>query len=192
VPIEEGLLLASSRGLLLAEADGSNAERVMRRIVLGLDAMGKTLVFTDGESIFVSTLKMLRENRVIAQLRLGREFKPERVRVVDTTAIVMGAGGIVSIDLRQPSKPRVVSKLARRASGLVRDAVVVGDRAFLLGARGVELLDGSSKRLVETVDVAPRHRIARSGRHLVIIGDKQLQVVDGLPFARSLSNPAAR
>ena len=91
-------MLASSRGLLLAEPDGSNAERMMRRIVLGLDALGRTLVFTDGESIFISTLAMLRENRVIAQLRLGREFKPERVRVIDTHAIVMGQGGVVIID----------------------------------------------------------------------------------------------
>ncbi len=192
VPVEEGLLLASSRGLLLTESDGSNAERVMRRIVLGLDAMGKTLVFTDGESIFVSTLAMLRENRVIAQLRLGREFKPERVRVVDTTAIVMGQGGVVTIDLREPTKPRVVSKLARAASGLVHDAVRVGDRAFLLGVRGMQLLDGSGRRIVETVDVGPRERVARTGRHLVIIGEKQLQVVDGLPFGRGIARPAAR
>ena len=74
----------------------------------------------------------------------------------------------------------------------MRDAVRVGGRAFLLGARGVELLDGSGRRVVETVDVAPRERVARSGRHLVIIGGQQLQVMDGLPFARSLARPATR
>jgi hypothetical protein len=185
VPTEEGLLLASSQGLLLAESDGSNAERVMRRIAHGLDAMGETLVFTDGESVFVSTLALLRQNRVVAQLRLGREFKPGRVRVVDSHAIVMGQGGVVVLDLGNPAKPRVSSKLARRASGLVHDAVRVGNRVFLLGARGMQLLDQKGARIVEAVDVSPQQRVARTGRHLVIVGEHQLQVVDGLPFARS-------
>jgi len=183
VQTQEGLLLASSMGLLLADRDGSNAQRLMRRIVLGLAAHGETLVFTDGDSVFVSTVAMLRQNRVIAQLRLGSVFKPERVRVVETSAVVMGQAGIVVIDLSEPMKPRVVSKLARNASGLVRDAARVGDRVFLLGTRGVQLLDESGRRIVEAVDVKPRERVARTGRHLVIVGEKQLQVIDGLPFA---------
>ncbi len=191
VPTQEGLLLASSQGLLLSEPDGSNPERIMRRIVRGLAAMNDTLVFTDGESVFVATLPLLRQNRVIAQLRLGREFKPERVRVIDTSAIVMGQGGVLVIDLRNPGKPRVVSKLARNVSGLVEDAVRVGDRVFLLGSRGVQLLDPSGKHIVEAVDVAPRQRLARTGRHMVIVGEKQLQVVDGLPFEQEGLRPAS-
>ena len=192
VAAKEGLLLASSKGLLLAEADGSNPERVMRRIVLGLDSLGQTLVFTDGESIFVSTLPMLRQNRVVAQLRLGREFKPERVRVVERSAVVMGQGGIVVIDLQDPASPRVVSKMVRNKSGQVADAVRIGNQVFLLGARGVQLLDGKATRIVEVVDVAARERAARVGRHLVVVGDRQLQVVDALPFDPGVSRPASR
>ncbi len=192
VPAEAGLLLASSMGLLLTEADGSNPQRVMRRIAHGLDAAGNTLVFTDGESIFVSTLAMLRQNRVVAQLRLGREFKPGRVRVIDNAAMVMGHGGTLLIDLSDPNKPRVVSKLARRKSGQVEDAVRIGRQIFLLGARGVQVLDGRGKRVVEVVDVQPRQRAARVGRHLVVVGDKSVQVVDGLPFSTGENRPASR
>jgi hypothetical protein len=191
VSTKDGLLLASSMGLLVADPDGSNAERLMRRIVLGLDALGEALVFTDGDSVFVSTVAMLRQNRVIAQLRLGSVFKPERVRVVDTSAVVMGQGGVVIIDLGQPTKPRVVSKLARRESGLVHDAARVGPSIFLLGSRGIQLLDPSGTRIVEAVDVKPRERVARSGRHLAIVGEKEFQVVDGLPFASPAQRPAA-
>ena len=191
VPTQEGLLLASSQGLLLADADGGNPQRIMRRVIRGLAAMNDTLVLTDGDSVFVATLPMLRQNRVIAQLRLGREFKPERVRVIDTSAIVMGQGGILVVDLRDPARPKVVSKLARNLSGLVQDAVRVDDRVFLLGSRGVQLLDPSGTRIVEAVDVAPRERLARAGRHLVIVGEKQLQVVDGLPFAQDGVRPAS-
>ncbi len=192
VPAKEGLLLASSKGLLLTEADGTNPERVMRRIVRGIDSLGETLVFTDGESIFVSTLAMLRQNRVVAQLRLGREFKPERVRVVERSAVVMGHGGVVVIDLQTPAKPRVVSKLARQKSGQVDDAVRIGKQVFLLGARGVQLLDAKATRIVEVVDVVARERAARIGRHLVVVGDQQLQVVDALPFDPTASRPASR
>jgi hypothetical protein len=192
VPTQEGLLIASSQGLLLAEADGSNAQRIMRRIIRGLDARGDTLVFSDDESVFISTLAMLRQNRVVAQLRLGREFKPERIRIVDDSAIVMGQGGVVMIDLADPGKPRVVQKLPRQTSGLVYDAERVGDRVFLLGARGVQVMDVAGGRVVEAVDVVPRQRLARTGRHLVVVGEKQLQVVDGLPFASEALRPASR
>lgn len=192
VPVDEGLLLASSKGLLLTKSDGSNPERIMRRIPHGLDALGETLVFTDGESVFVSTLGMLRQNRVIAQLRLGRTFKPERVRVVDTSAIVIGQAGVVIIDLRNPGRPRVVSKLARRYLGQVDDAMRIGDRIFLLGARGMQLLDPNDRHVVQVVDVEPRERVARTGRHMVVVGERELQVVDGLPFAAAAAEPAAR
>jgi hypothetical protein len=191
VPAEEGLLLASSKGLLLAHPDGSNAKRIMRRIARGLDAAGKTLVFTDGESVYVSTLALLRKNRVVAQLRLGREFKADRVRVMGTSAIVLGRSGIVIVDLSNPSKPKIASKMVRRISGPVHDVVRVGDRIFLLGTRGIQILDASGTRIVEAVDVEPRQRIALTGRHVVMIGEKQLQVVDGLPFSTRV-RPASR
>jgi len=192
VPIAEGLLLASSKGLLLAEPDGANPERIMRRVVRGLDAVGETLVFSDLDSIFVSTLPLLRQNRVISKLRLGREFGPERVRVVEGAAVVMGRGGIVLIDLSDPARPRAVSKIMRRKSGAITDAVRIGGQVFLLGARGMQLLDAKGTRIVEVVDVAPRARAARIGRHLVVIGERQLQVVDALPFALRAGRPASR
>ena len=185
VSVPSGLLLASSKGLLFAEEDGSNAERVMRRVVHGLDAYGETLIFADDDSVFISTLPMLRQNRVVAQLRLGRTFKPERVRVVDQSAVVIGQAGIVVIDLANPAKPKVVSKVARKQLGSIGDAARVGDEIFLLGARGIQLMDDRARRVVEVVDVAPRERVARTGRHLVLVGEQQLQVVDALPFAAS-------
>ena len=146
--------------------------------------MGDTLVFTDGEAVFISNLRLLRENRVIAQMRLGKTFGPERVRILDSTAIVMGkAGGTLILDLANPEKPRVVSTLHPRASGKIRDAVRVDGRIFLLGARGVQLLDPTARQIVEAIDVEPRERVARTGRHLVLVGDEKVQVLDALPFA---------
>jgi hypothetical protein len=181
-PVREGLLLASSQGLLLADRRGGNAKRVMRRMILGIAALGDKLVLADGDIVFVSTVELLRQQRVMAKLRLGREFKPAHVRVADGHAVVMGDGGIVVLGIPRSGKPRVVAKLNRSSSGEVRDALSMAGRIFLVGSRGVQLLDADRTRVAEAVDVVPRQFIARSGRHLVLAGEDHLQVVDVLPF----------
>ena len=191
-PTADGMLLASSKGLLLSDRDGGKARRVMRRIVLGMAAIGDKLVFTDGDSVFVSTLELLRQERVTAKLRLGREFKPSHVRVAGHHAIVMGEGGFVVLDIASSEKPRLVAKLNRASAGEVRDALSMDDQIFLVGERGVQLLDLASQRIVEAVDVLPRQRVARAGRHLVLVGDDRLQMVDALPFREAKSVPAKR
>ena len=189
-PVRDGLLLASSQGLLLTDRKGGNARRVMRRMILGMSAMGENLVLADGDTVFVSTVELLRQQKVIAKLRLGREFKPARVRVADEHAVVMGDTGVVILRIPRSGKPRVVAKLNRASSGEVRDALSMAGRIFLVGSRGVQLLDLDRQRVAEAVDVVPRQHVARSGRHLVLVGDDRLQVVDGLPFADLRPLPA--
>jgi hypothetical protein len=189
-PVEGGLLLASSQGLLLADRDGGKPQRVMRRMVLGMAALGKNLVLADGDTVFVSSLELLRQQRVVAKLRLGREFKPAHVRVADGHAVVMGDTGVVVLRIPRSGKPRVVAKLNRASAGEVRDALAMSGLIFLVGERGVQLLDADRKHVAEAVDVVPRQHVARSGRHLVLVGGDRLQVVDGLPFADPGSRPA--
>jgi hypothetical protein len=191
-PTADGMLLASSKGLLLSDRDGGNTRRIMRRIVLGMAAVGDKLVFTDGDSVFVSTLELLRHERVSAKLRLGREFKPAHVRVAGRHAIVMGDGGFVVLDVASSVKPRLVAKLNRASAGEVRDALSMDGQIFLVGERGVQLLDLASQRIVEAIDVLPRQRVARAGRHLVLVGDDRLQMVDALPFRETKSVPASQ
>jgi hypothetical protein len=73
--------------------------------------------------------------------------------------------------------------------GEIRDAVFLSGRFFLLGNRGLQVADASSERVAESVDVAPRQGLVAGGRHLVLIGDRSLQVVDATPFL--VSAPAA-
>ena len=55
-------------------------------------------------------------------------------------------------------------------------------RLFLLGDRGLQMLDAKTRRVVETVDVQPRQRAARMGRFIVTVGKLGLQVVDSAPL----------
>jgi hypothetical protein len=105
------------------------------------------------------------------------------------TAIVLGERDAVWIDVRA-AQPRLLSRIGGSEAGRVRDAAVVGNRIFLLGPRGLQVADGSGERIVDSVDVAARDRIDVAGRHLVLVGQKSLQVVDATPFVASV--PASR
>ena len=64
----------------------------------------------------------------------------------------------------------------------VRDAAQVGGRLFLLGERGLQLTDAQGAHVVDSACVAARLHLAPAGRHLVMVGEKTLQVVDATPF----------
>jgi hypothetical protein len=184
------LMAVGAKGMQIVDIETGELRRVMRRVIQGLDATGDTMVFTDGETVYISNLEMLEHNRVIAQLKLGRTFAPRSVRVDDATAIVTGAGGALIIDMRNPQAPKAVAKLSTREVGEIFDAIRVRGRTFLIGARGALLLTPSLSRVEETIDVGARNRVAVMGRHLVTASKTGLQVVDATPWA-SQGAPAA-
>jgi len=181
-PMGDGLLVASSQGLLLVREGHATPERIMRRVVRGLAALSDTLVFSDGETVYITTLELLRERRILAQLRVGREFAPGRVRALGDKAVVLGERGVLVFDLSDPKQPRSLARLRYEQTGRVEDASLLDGRIALLGDRGIQLLDAHAQHVVESVDVKPRMRISRMDRHLVVVGGSELQVVDATPF----------
>ena len=73
--------------------------------------------------------------------------------------------------------------------GEVRDALAVSGQVFLLGDRGLQVVDRAGERVAESLDVSARQHLAVGGRHLVLIGGRTLEVVDTTPFVASM--PAA-
>jgi hypothetical protein len=191
VPFKKELLLASNRGLLMTDFKAGNPRRLMRQPIKGLARVGKTLVFSDGESVYVSTLALLEEQRVLHQVELGYEFAPTRVVGTSHSAIVFGKTGAVVIDLSDAKNPKISSRLTKQDVGVVHDASEVGGRVFLLGDRGLQLLDSSATQVVEYVDVQPKERIARMGRFLVTVGPEGMQVVDSTPLTMAV-RPASK
>lgn len=189
-PLEDRLVIVGAKGMQLLDRETGAMRRVMRRVVMGVDLAGDTLVFTDGESIYLSNLQLLTQNRVIAQMKLGRTFGPSEVSVLDSAAIVTGPGGALVIDVRDPQKPRAVAKLSTREVGEIGDATRVRGRVFLVGERGLQVLSRRLDHVEETVDVGERQRVTVMGRHLVTAGAEGLQVVDATPWAE-VSVPAA-
>ena len=124
----------------------------------------------------------MRERRVEAELRLGRGFGPGPLHFDDGQLIVVAQRGVAVVDVSDPSQPRLISRIDANESGEVRDAAQVGGRLFLLGERGLQLTDAQGAHVVDSACVAARLRVAPAGRHLVMVGEKTLQVVDATPF----------
>ena len=155
-----------------ARAPGARASR----------ALGDRLLFTDGTSLFVSTASLLRERRVEAELRLGRGFGPGPLRVDDRQVIVIAQRGVAVVDLSAPSAPRLHSRIETTEAGEIRDAARVGGPAVPAGRAGPSAHGRAGSRVVDSACVVARLRVAPAGRHLVMIGEKALQVVDATPF----------
>ena len=192
VPHGKNLLLASNRGLLITDAKAGKPRRLLRRPVRGVAKVGDLVVFCDKESLFVSTVELLEEQRILRRLKLGYDFAPSDIIALEGSAVVLGKTGVMIVDLDDPKHPKVVSRLGHQEVGEVRDAAVVAGRIFFLGDRGLQLLNSSFKHVEESVDVVAKSRVSRMGRFLVAIGDQGLQVVDTAPLTgRSRTKAAA-
>ncbi len=177
------IVIVGAKGMQVIDLETGTIRRAMRRVVQGIGAAGNALIFADGESIYVSNLELLVDERVIAQLKLGKTFGPTHVRVIDRTAIVTGPGGALVIDVAVAERPRVVGKLFAREIGEVFDATRIDGRIYLVGQRGLQVLSRSLDAVEETVDVGARTRVSAMGRHLVTADGAGLQVVDVSPWA---------
>lgn len=188
------LIVGSAKGLLALPLSGEGEpERVLRRAVRGMGRAADLLVLADRDTLLVSTLPLLREERVIGQLKIGKAFATRRIRVFGTTALVIGDGGVMVVDLRSPRTPRMIGRLRPDRVGRIADAGRAGGRIFLVGERGIQVLGSDLDRVVDVVDAVPAGSIAAFGRHLVAVGGSKLQVIDGLPFgARPGKPPVAK
>ena len=186
------LIIVGAKGMQILDPETNKIRRVMRRVLKSVASAGDTLVFVDGESIYLSTLDLLAENRVVAQMKMGKTFGPNNVRVLDEAAIVTGPGGAIVIDVRNPAKPKALAKHLTRDVGDIVDATRVRGRVFLVGTRGLQVLNRSLTRVEETIDVGERSRVTVMGRHLVTSDDSGLQVVDATPWADAGVPAAAR
>ena len=191
-PVRNHLVTVGAKGMQLIDLESGTVRRVMRRVLMSVASAGDTLVFVDGETIYLTTLDLLAEGRVVAQMKLGRTFGPNNVRVLDSAAVVTGPGGALVIDLKNPRQPKALAKLAVREIGEVVDATRVRGRTFLVGERGLLLHNRRLDGVEETIDVGERARVSVMGRHLVTAKGQTIQVVDATPWADGQSPASLR
>jgi len=180
--VDGAWLIATSRGLLRLGRETESVQTLVPRPIVGMArASGSRLAFTDGVSLFVASLASLQSGSVDGELRLGRGFAPQRICAHGRTAVVIGARDAAWVDV-ESATPRLISRINAKDSGKILGASTIGDRLFLIGPRGLQVADARGERIVDSVDVEARRRVEAAGRHLVIVGDKSLQIVDATPF----------
>jgi hypothetical protein len=181
-PVAGGMLVVGSRGIVLMTDDGEPPQRLLRRVTRAIARDGHQLFFSDGETLFISTLDKLQHNTLTGQLRLGSGFGAHRIRSLGSWVAVLGETAVSLVDVSNPAEPELISRLALASTGHVDDAVELGGRVFLLGRRGLQLLDPTGQRVVEHILVSPASRMTRMGHHMAMVGPDSLQIVDSVPF----------
>ncbi len=186
VAVEEsrGLLwIAGSRGLLRTPLAGGAVETVAPRPLQGLAVDGAYLYVLDDRTLYAAPLSDARAEGFQPVLEVGRAFGANGLRASDGFAVVLGRKEILTAALRGADRVRPLHRLAVAQVGRVADTTIRGGRAFLLGERGLQVVDLASGRVVDSVDVDARSAIDRSGRHLVMLDRDRLQVVDAAPWS---------
>lgn len=186
------LLIAGSRGLAWLSTSSAAVEPVLGYPLRGLARAGDAFLISDGASVLTASLASLRDRRLLGELHLGRGFAPSRLRADGRRAIAIGEHGVACLDLSDPARLRVMSRLGRSVVGTVSDAVIVEGQALLVGDRGLQLLDPACERVTDSVDVSDAERLAAAGRHVLSAGGRSLALIDaGALLGDSLASPRA-
>ncbi len=171
-------IVAGSRGLLRVPIDGGEPESLHRNAIRGLARTGSDLWAIDDDHLYRVPIEGAHPGPATPVMRLERGMRPIGVRAGADTALVWDDRSILVLDLSTPTRPRLRMRLRTRDVGPIADAAVVEGHAFLVGARGLQVLDLERGRVIDSVDVEGRLALDASGRHLVVVGPDRLQVVD--------------
>ena len=188
VSVEESrgtLWIAGSRGLLRSPLAGGAVETVASRPLRGLAVDGAYLYVVDDRMLHAAPLTDVRAERFRPVFDLGRTFGASGLRVADGFAVVLGRKGIATAALMGEDRARPLARLEASDVGRVADVTIRGGRAFLVGDRGLQVVDLPSGRVEDSVDVEARNAIGSSGRHVVVLDRGVLQVVDAAPWSSS-------
>ena len=148
----------------------------------GIARSGETLYLLDEQWLYAGPLRDPRATSFFTAGEFGRLLDARMLRVQGSLGVVVGATGIACFELSGNGPARPLARPRTPAIGSVADAAIVGDRVFLVGERGLLVLDPRSGRIVDSVDVDGRASLGVAGGHLVSAGGAQLEVVDAAPW----------
>jgi hypothetical protein len=100
---------------------------------------------------------------------------------------------VACFDVSGGGPARALARPKASTLGNVTDVSVVGGTVFVIGERGLQVLDPQRGRIIDAIDVKGRVALDAAGGHVVAIGSDRLEVVDVTPWiARSVPAAPAR
>lgn len=184
------VLLAGTRGLMRLPLDGGPPQPLIDRPLRGVARVGDTLYLLDDRWLYAGPLADPRAQSFFTVADVGRALEPRALRVGGSLATVVGGRAVASYALAATGGAQLLSRMRTSAIGAVSDAAIVGGSLFLLGERGLLVVEPRSGRLMDSIDVEGRVALGAAGGQLVAIGGDRLDVVDATPWMAS-SMPAS-
>lgn len=191
--VDGKLLVVGTRGLLRMPLDGGPVERLFERPLRGMARSGDTLLILDDKWLYTGSAHDPQAAGFVRAAELGRGLEPRGLRFGDGIAVVLGARGIACFDVSGGRTARALERPKPNLIGSVTDAVVQNGVVFVIGDRGLQVLDPARGRIVDAVDVKGRAALDAAGGYVVAIGGSHLEVVDVAPWiARAAPAAPAR
>jgi hypothetical protein len=180
--VDGWLLAAGTRGLVRAPMDGGPVQRLIERPLRGIARSGETLYLLDGKWLYAGPLRDPRPTEFFTAADLGLGLEPRILRANGSLAVVIGSGGVQNLALSPAGAARPLSRLRTAEIGSISDAALLGGVVFLIGERGLLVVEPSSGRVIDSVDVAATEALGVAGSHLIAVGAGRLDVVDAVPW----------
>ena len=191
--VEGHLIAAGTRGLVRTPLDHAAVERLFDRPLRGIARSGDTLLVIDDQWIYAGPAHDPQAAAFARAAEIGRGFEPRAIRAGGSIAVVIGPRGIAAFEVAGGRSLRALDRPKPNAIGSVTDVAVQGGAVFLIGERGLQVLDPYRGRILDTVDVTGRDAVGAAGGHVVAVGGDRLEVVDIAPWITrtAAASPAA-
>ena len=180
--IGEDLVVVSSRGLLQVPIRGGEARVLINGKLKGVAASGSRVYLLDDQWLYAAPVHSVQRDSIQGLARLTRGFDSVSIHVDGNIAAAVGEKEVRCYWVGGSGRAKLLSRLQRDEVGDIRDVAILGGRVFLLGTRGLQVVDPQRGAVIDSVDVDARESLSATGRLLVAGGKGGLELVDATPW----------
>lgn len=172
------LLAVTARSLLRVPIQKGSPEVLISGQLRAIDRSGPRVYLVDDHWLYMAPVERVSRDTLVRVARFERGFDAKAVRANGTLVAVIGAKEVLCIHAPKNGRGRILSRLQEDEVGKVSDVAILSDRVFILGNRGLQVVDPVRGRVIDSVDVDARSNLAADGRLLVAAGDATIEMVD--------------
>ncbi len=189
--VDDQLIVVSSRGVLQVPIRGGEVTPLINGKLAGVAHSEGRVYLLDDQWLYAAPAGAVRRDAIQGLARFERGFDAQSVRVAGSLAAVVGAKEVMCLYVGGSGRAKLLSRLRRDEVGEIHDVALLGGRVFLLGTRGLQVVDPRRGVVLDSVDVDARQTLSATGRLLVAGGDGGVQLVDATPWMLQAS-PASQ
>jgi len=185
---ESTLLIGSSQGVFAVRMNRAplRPQRLLDGDVVGLEVRGPLVYVIRPDRLEVGLPKHLLQHITARRLPLGEGFRAERVRMFGDQLLVFGRQAVAQFSLEAPTRPALVRTIAHQDVGRVADMAADGSHRFILGERGLQVVDLDTQKARDFIQVGADDQLTLKGRFALLVGQTSVEVLDLAPYSSPL------